>query len=124
MQKVPSWHKWVKKVNYFFCDHELALHPNKTKFMIFLHSNAVLNTDLKINIDFNNFIVETEHNLVTPIKFVNIFPDPVVKFLGVQFDPQLNFKNNISSISSKISKGLFVLISAKNILSPKVLKAS
>ena len=92
--------------------------------MIFLHNNAVLNTDLKINIDFNNFIVETEHNLVTPIKFVNIFPDPVVKFLGVQFDPQLNFKNNISSISSKISKGLFVLISAKNILSPKVLKAS
>jgi hypothetical protein len=108
-----------KKVVYFFRAHKLALHPNKTKFMIFSHNNAALNTDLKISIDFNNFSGEFEHNLLSPIEFVNNSTDPVIKFLGVQFDPQLNFKNHISLISSKISKGLFVLRSAKKHFIPQ-----
>jgi hypothetical protein len=91
--------------------------------MIFSHNNAALNIDLKISIDFNNFSGEFEHKLLSPIEFVNKSTNPVIKFLGVQFDPQLTFKNPISLISSKISKGLFVLRSAKNILSPKALKA-
>jgi hypothetical protein len=86
-----------KKVVYFFCAHKLALHPNKTKFMIFSHNNAALNTDLKISIDFNNFSGEFEHNLLSLIEFVNNSTDPVIKFLGVQFDPQLNFKNHFTN---------------------------
>ncbi len=77
---------------YFFRAHKLALHPNKTKFMIFSHNNAALNTDLKISIDYNNFSGEFEHNLVSPIESVNNSTDPVINFLGVQFDPQLNLK--------------------------------
>jgi hypothetical protein len=112
-----------KKVVYFFRAHKLALHPDKTKFMIFSHSNAVNDTNLRINIDFNNYNVETISALIKPIEFVNISPNPVVKFLGVLFDPALSFKNHISTISSKISKSLFILRSAKNILSQKALKA-
>ncbi len=92
-----------KKVVYFFRAHKLALHPNKTKFMIFSHSNAVLNTDLRINIDFNNFTDALDQNLITPIELVNKSADPVIKFLGVYFDPSLSFKTHISTISSKMS---------------------
>jgi hypothetical protein len=54
---------------------------------------------------------------------VNISPNPVIKFLGVLFDPALSFKNQVSTISSKISKSLFILRSVKNILSQKALKS-
>jgi hypothetical protein len=56
-----------KKVVYFFRAHKLALHPDKTKFMIFSHSNAVNDTNLRINIDFNNYNVETISALIKPI---------------------------------------------------------
>jgi hypothetical protein len=92
-----------KKVVYFFRAHKLALHPNKTKFMIFSHSNAVLNTDLRVNIDFNNFPDALDQNLIKPIELVNKSADPVIKFLGVYFDPSLSFKTHISTISSKMS---------------------
>jgi hypothetical protein len=41
-----------KRVVYYFRAHKLALHPNKTKFVIFSHANFT-NTPLVINIDFN-----------------------------------------------------------------------
>jgi hypothetical protein len=91
--------------------------------MIFTHCNSVNNTNLQINIDFNNFDVTPAETLISPIEFVNITPHPIVKFLGVLFDPSLSFKIHISSISSKLSKSLFVLRAAKNILTQKALKA-
>ena len=47
---------------------------------------------------------------------------PAVKFLGILFDPELNFKLHIRSISTKISKALFILRRVKNLLSEKSLK--
>jgi hypothetical protein len=60
---------------------------------------------------------------VVSLHWVNTSANPVIKFLGVFFDPTFSFKNHISTISSKISKSLFVLRSAKNILSQKALKS-
>lgn len=48
---------------------------------------------------------------------------PAVKFLGVFVDPNLNFKYHINYLSGKISKSLFFLRSAKNLLTPKSMKA-
>jgi hypothetical protein len=59
---------------------------------------------------------------LSPIAFVNVSSDPVVKFI-VLFDPLLSFKSHISLISSKIYKSLYILKTAKNILSPKALKS-
>jgi hypothetical protein len=91
--------------------------------MIFSHYNFLNNLPSSINIDFNNFHGPIRDDLITPIEFVNLSPKPVIKFLGVLFDPTLNFKSQIDVISSKISKSLYVIRKAKNLLTPKALKA-
>jgi hypothetical protein len=48
---------------------------------------------------------------------------PAIKFLGIFIDPQLNFKYHIGTIISKVSKSLFILRSAKNILTFNALKS-
>jgi hypothetical protein len=48
-------------------------------------------------------------------------PEPAVKFLGVYFDPQLNFKYHIKRLRNKLSKSLYALRSTKNFLSEKAL---
>jgi hypothetical protein len=64
------------------------------------------------------------HNLIFPLEKVSNNSDlPAVKFLGIFIDPSLNFKFHINFISSKISKAMYFLRSAKNILTEKALKA-
>jgi hypothetical protein len=75
------------------------------------------------NIDFNNFNGQVNNNLVSPIEFVNLSPNPTVQFLGVLFDPTINFKAHINLISSKITKSLIIMHRAKNVLTPAALKA-
>ncbi len=90
-----------KKIVFYFRAHKLALHPQKTKFIVFSHNNFNNNPPV-INIDFNNYNVPNDDDLVSPIEFVNCSADPTVKFLGVLFDPTLNFKPHVNVISSKI----------------------
>ncbi len=42
---------------------------------------------------------------------------PAIKFLGVYFDPSLNFKFHINLIMKKLSRALFFMRTAKNNLS-------
>ncbi len=46
-----------------------------------------------------------------------------MRFLGVFFDHQLNFKYHIGQIISKVSRALFIARTVKNILTPKALKS-
>ena len=48
---------------------------------------------------------------------------PAMRFLGVFFDPNLNFKVHVEKIISKLSKALYTLRSVKNFLTPKALKS-
>jgi hypothetical protein len=45
-----------------------------------------------------------------------------MKFLGVYFDPKLNFKYHIKQLSSKLSRSLYILRTVKNVLSPSALR--
>ena len=112
-----------RKVVEFFRMHKLSLHPLKTKFMLFSNSQAVKNTNIEIFLDSNN-ADENDPNKRIPI--IRVLPDddcPAVRFLGVYFDPNLNFQFHIKTISSKLSKALYILRSSKNLLSAKSLKA-
>ena len=53
--------------------------------------------------------VTTNHNM------------PAVKYLGVFFDPNLNFKHHITSLKNKLSKALYALRTVKNTLNKKSL---
>ena len=100
----------------------LSLHPEKTHFILFSNSNIVKNKEINLFIDMNN-ANENNPNLKKRIKRISSNSDfPAIKFLGVLFDPDLNFKMQIRHISTKISKSLYILRCVKNILSEKALK--
>ncbi len=48
---------------------------------------------------------------------------PAMRFLGVFFDPYLNFKYHVQQIMSKVSIALYILRTVKNVLTPIALKS-
>ena len=102
-----------KKIVTFFRSNKLSLHPDKTQFILFSNSNVVKNKEINLYIDMNNEH-KNDPNLVKNIKRTTSNSDfPAVKFWGLLFDPELNFKMQIRHISSKISKSLYTVYSVE-----------
>ncbi len=113
----------LKKISFYFRQHGLALHPNKTKFIVFSNSAQVRNMDIRIMIDSNNNC-EQDPDSINYISRINSSDEvPAVHFLGVYFDPNLNFQYHISLLISKLSKALYILRSTKNILTENARKS-
>jgi hypothetical protein len=110
------------KMTIYFRAHKMALHPAKTKFILFTNSKTIEEGVVKILLNNNN---ENE-NLPEKISHVDQITSnseiPAMKFLGVFLDPHLNFKYHIKQLSSKLSRALYILRSVKNILSLNALK--
>ena len=110
-----------KKIVTFFRAHKLSLHPEKTQFILFTNRTIVKQKNIPLVINMNNHTLDNP-GLIFPMKRISSSSDtPAVKFLGIYFDPDLNFKIQIRNISSKISKSLFILRRAKTFLSEKAL---
>ena len=91
--------------------------------MIF--SNKQILEHPTIFLDNNNEGSPTNNaELCTPITYVHPESEvPAVKFLGVFFDPKLNFKFHVQSIKNKISRTLFSIKQAKFFLNYNALLA-
>jgi hypothetical protein len=112
-----------RKIVNFFRSHKLALHPSKTKYMLFTNSPTAKSKSFDIFIDFNN-TGGSNADLMFPIERISMNSDtPAIRFLGVYFDENLNFKYHIKLLVTKLSKALFFLRSSKNFLTPRALKA-
>jgi hypothetical protein len=110
------------KVCTYFRIHKLSLHPEKTKYMIVSNANNVNTFQSRLFIN-NNDLGQNNPNLIHEINRVRITDDiPAIKYLGVYFDPGLTFKYHVQQISSKISRSLYILKRAKNLLSSKSLR--
>ena len=112
----------LQKIAYFFRLHKLALHPQKTKFMIFSNTPAIRNSRPQIFINSNNF---NEDYTVNYLPIGQIHPtdqNPYIRFLGVFIDPLFSFQYHIKNVASKLSKALFIPGKSKNILTEKALK--
>ena len=108
-----------KKICNFFRANLLVLHPEKTKFMIFTKNKV--NMDVQLFTNNNN---ENENFLIHVHSIHRVDESsstPAIKFLGVYFDENLNFNFQINSLKKKLSKALYSLRIAKNILSSKSL---
>ena len=110
-----------QKIIFYFNQNRLALHMDKTKFMIFFKTRG--SPSPKIFFNFNSPLsTSIDQTLIKPMICINDSPDPKIKFLGVFIDPFLTFNEHIQNIKKKISVGLFFLRSAKNLLSERSLK--
>ena len=103
----------------FFRINKMVLHPDKTKFILFEKSNPTQNIKIFIN---NNNENENKPLLINEIERISENDQvPAIKFLGVYFDPCLNFKFHLSTLRKKLSKALYSLRLVKNTLSEKSL---
>ena len=92
----------LQKVCEWFRANELSLHAGKTKFMIFTNNEEGINWEsLNIQLNYNN-IGSNDPELIKNLGYINSNSDvPAIKFLGVYFDPKLNFKYHIEQIRKK-----------------------
>ena len=104
-----------QKIVEYFRANKMALHPNKTKFMVF---NPKEGNNVIIYINNNNTGKTQSIDLMYEIEQVT---DGTIKFLGVNFDSSLTFKEHIKTIASKMSKSLYIIQRAKNILTESAL---
>jgi len=112
------------KVNQFFRAHKLALHPNKTQYLLFSSSLVARENPPIIYINNNDVGARHEQNNLIPISNINSASEvPAVKFLGIYIDPFLNFKYHIEKLTKKLATALFFMRSAKNFLTPNARKA-
>jgi len=113
-----------QKVNQFFREHKLALHPSKTQFLLFTSSLLARENPPRIYIDNNDVGAPRDENKLFLIPNVNCSSEvPAVKFLGLYIDPMLNFKFHIEKMSKKLATALFFMRCAKNFLTFDALKA-
>jgi hypothetical protein len=104
-----------QKIVEYFRANKMLLHPDKTKFMIF---NPPRIHETKLFINNTNSGLPTDPILCKELECVT---GGTIKFLGVNFDPDLSFKVHINSLKAKISKSLYIIQRAKNLLSDKAL---
>jgi hypothetical protein len=113
-----------QKVVSFFRSHKMALHPKKTKFIVF-NANEQLLSEIDPNVFINsNNENENLESLKVKIERINgNSEEPAIKFLGVYLDSKLNFKYHVSKMCKKIASSLYVINMAKNFLSFTALKS-
>jgi hypothetical protein len=113
-----------QKVVQYFRLHKMALHPSKTQFLLFSNSTAVKKNPPIIYINNNDIGAIQDPAKMIQIPNVNLNSEtPAIKFLGVYFDPSLNFKFHINFIMKKLSRALFFMRTAKNNLTVSARKS-
>ena len=105
--------KEFKKVCEFFRSNRLVLHHGKTNFILF--TKQKFKDQIKIFCDNNN---ENENypEFIYEITQISVQSEiPAAKFLGIYFDPQLNFKYHVEMVRKRLSKALYSLRLAKHL---------
>ena len=98
-----------QKVCQFFRQHKLSLHPEKTKFLLISNSTTIQNLNVKININNSNGRENNKELIHQICQIKNSSKTPAIKYLGVYFDPSLNFKFHTDFITSKVARALYIL---------------
>jgi hypothetical protein len=91
--------------------------------MLFSNSVAAHAHPCNIFVNYNN-VGLVNHDLMFNLEKVSSNSEiPAIKFLGIYIDQSLSFKYHVNFITSKISKAMYFLRTAKNLLSEKSLKS-
>ena len=102
----------------------LALHPEKTKFILFSNSPEARASSFNIVLNFNNDNDVQNADLTSNLVRITVDSEvPTIKFLGIYIHPSLNFKYHIDNITLKNFKIFVFFCSGKNYLFQKALKS-
>jgi hypothetical protein len=114
LQKLANWLRANK----------MAVNVQKTKYVIFRTREQEIAHDIQPVVFNNNEIGKIQNpEKITPLQRIYGGSDSTsYKLLGVLFDEYLSFDDHISSIKSKISKGLYCMNCLKNFLPVSALK--
>ena len=104
----------LEKIYTWLCENKLSLNIAKTKYMIFSPKCH-----------------KVTHNIINPIHINNISiercgnnqPNKTIKFLGINFDENLSWNIHVNSMCTKVSKVVFLINRAKNVLPPSALRS-
>jgi hypothetical protein len=118
---VVNVNREFQKVISFFRSNRLALHPDKTKFMLFTTKKNFQRPNIVFNFNEIN-ATYTNPDLIQPMTFVNEQDTKYIRFLGVLIDPQLTFKDHVQKLSNKLSTSLYYMRSVRHLLNQKALK--
>jgi len=93
--------------------------------VVLISNSKVQNLNIELFINHNSpHVLNEDKSLIYKMERITINSDiPAMRFLGVFFDPSLNFKYHAEKILSKISRSLYTLRCVKNFLTPKALKS-
>ena len=105
-QLFTDTNRQINELFSWFCANKLSLNANKTKYIVIRpkHKKCDLNG---LNISIDN---------IPLIRIGNDCDEKAAKFLGLFIDEHLTWKHHIAHVNTKVSKILFLIKQAKNIL--------
>jgi hypothetical protein len=116
----------LKKVALWFRANKMAVNIGKTKFIIFHNRGKNVNMNgREIVYDDNEPLADDPHLVVPLERYHDGHPKPecrAYKLLGIHLDEHLNFNYHTNFLCNKLSRSLFCIRRAKNILTPTALK--
>ena len=104
----------------------MAINVSKTKFILFhTRGKHIEEDDLKVVFNMNKLGKDEDPNLIFPLERIHSkHPKPGLrsyKLLGIHFDEFLNFEQHVGFLCTKLSKILYCLRRASNVLTEKSL---
>ena len=123
--------KCIDKLLNWYTANKLAIHPGKSRYMIFKAPYVSLDmlpkmkpTEFPYFPLFLNMNNEGENN-ISKIKLIKGVPnesETSLKVLGILIDQHLNLQDHAKAIHSKVSKNIYMLNQVKNVLDSQTLK--
>jgi hypothetical protein len=117
----------LKKLATWFRANKMAVNIGKTKFIIF--HNKGKSTELngrELLYDDNEPNAEDPHLIIPLERYHNNHPNPdcrAYKLLGIHLDENLSFNYHTNFLCNKLTRSLFCIRRAKNLLTPAALKS-
>ena len=116
----------LKKIATWFRANKMAVNISKTKFIIFHNKGKKIDLNGQSIFFDDNEPNESDPQLVTPLeRYFNEHEKPdcrAYKLLGIYLDEQLNFNYHTNFLCNKLTRSLFCIRRAKNLLTPQALK--
>lgn len=111
----------LSDINRWYAANKLALHPDKSKFILFKPKFDRSPIKFQLFIDFND---ANEFN-ITKVKMIKSVPnsdEKSIRVLGVLLDQDLSLSEHVNSLHSKLSRSLYSLKQISNLFSTPILK--